>query len=58
MKDTSKIEALKAKHPALEGALIVSDSDAHYLEHISEQENFFENCEASAKAVINRLKNR
>ena len=58
VKDTSKIEALKAKHPALEGALIVSDSDAHYLEHISEQENFFENCEASAKAVINRLKNR
>ena len=58
VKDPSKIEKLKAVHPALENAVIVTDSDAHYLEHISEQTNFFEDCEASAEAIINRIKQR
>ena len=58
VKDPNKIEQLKLLHPALESAVIVTDSDAHYLEHISEQQNFFEDCEASVEAIINRLKNR
>ena len=58
VKDPSKIEQLKAQHPALEGAVIVTDSDAHYLEHISERQNFFEDCENSVSAIIERLKNR
>lgn len=58
VKDPSKIEQLKSQHPALNGAVIVTDSDAHYLEHISERQNFFEDCESSADAIIKRLKNR
>ena len=58
VKDPSKIDKLKALHPALEKAVIVTDSDAHYLEHISEQQNFFEDCEATVSSIINRLKNR
>ena len=58
VKDPSKIERLKALHPALEGAVIVTDSDAHYLEHISERQNFFEDCECSSSAIIQWLKKR
>ena len=58
VKDPSKIEQLKSLHPALNGAVIVTDSDAHYLEHISERQNFFEDCECSVPAIIKRLKNR
>ncbi len=58
IKDPSKIEQLKATHPALEGAVILTDSDAHYLEQISERQNFFEYCERSASAVIKKIRNR
>lgn len=58
VKDPSKVEQLKSQHPALNGAVIVTDSDAHYLEHISERQNFFEDCESSVDAIIKRLKNR
>ena len=58
IKDPLKTEALKALHPALNGAVILTDSDAHYLEHISEAENFFEDCEKSVSAVLKKIKNR
>lgn len=58
IKDPSKIEQLKATHPALEGAVILTDSDAHYLEQISERQHFFEDCERSASAVIKKIRNR
>ena len=58
VKDPSKVEQLKSQHHALNGAVIVTDSDAHYLEHISERQNFFEDCESSTDAIIKRLKNR
>ena len=58
VKDPTKVESLKAMHPALDGAVIITDSDAHYLEHISEAENFFEDCERSAAAVIEKIRNR
>ena len=58
VKDPNKVDQLKALHPALDSAVIVTDSDAHYLEHISEKQNFFEDCEASVSGIINRLKNR
>ncbi len=58
IKDLSKAEGLKATHPALKGAVILTDSDAHYLEHISEAQNFFEDCEKSVSAVLERIRNR
>lgn len=58
VKDPAKIEQLKALHPVLEGAVIVTDSDAHYLEHISERQNFFEDCEKSVSAVLERIRNK
>ena len=36
IKDMSKYHELKKQHPYLEHCHIISDSDAHYLEHINE----------------------
>lgn len=36
VKDLRQLHRLKKAHPYLEGCRIVSDSDAHYLEHIHE----------------------
>ena len=36
IKDMSKYHELKKQHPYLERCHIISDSDAHYLEHINE----------------------
>ncbi len=39
VKDLSKLEELKEKHPYLQQCRIISNSDAHYLEHINEPVN-------------------
>ncbi len=51
------IEKLKAMHPILSDMLIVRDSDAHYLEHMKDAENFFELDELTVDSVLNKLKN-
>lgn len=58
IKDKYKTEKLKSMHPALENAVILTDSDAHYLEHMSEKQNFLENCEKDISHIINRIKNK
>lgn len=50
------IDTLISKHKILEKMNIVTSSDAHYLWDISEKYYYLENCESSAKAVLEKLK--
>lgn len=50
---------IEVKSPPFDGGFsgrVITDSDAHYLEHIAEPERFLEVPEKSIRAVINTLK--
>ena len=49
-------EKLKAEHPILNSAKIMSGSDAHYLENMKEATHKIELPECTAEAVVNYLK--
>lgn len=55
LKDMGRLHSLKREHPYLEGCRIISNSDAHYLEHIHERQWFLPVEERSAEAVIKTL---
>lgn len=55
VKDLKKLHGLKKAHPYLEGCRIISDSDAHYLEHIHEPGLTLPVAERSAKGVVETL---
>lgn len=55
VKDLSKLHALKAEHPYLNGCRIISDSDAHYLENINEAVNTIILDENTPECVIETL---
>lgn len=55
MKDLKKLHEVRAANPYLEGCRIISNSDAHYLEHIHEPELTLSVEERSAEAVIQTL---
>ena len=57
MTDSADREKLKAEHPIICNAKIMSGSDAHYLENMKEAQHQLELPECSAKAVIDYLKN-
>lgn len=58
VKHTTMIEPLLSQHEYLQGCHIVSNSDAHYLEHIHEPVHFIECEEKSAAAVIAALQKK
>ena len=55
VKDLRQLHRLKKAHPYLEGCRIVSDSDAHYLEHIHEPGLTLPVEEKSARGVVEAL---
>ena len=57
VKDLGKLHKLKRENPYLEGCRIISNSDAHYLEHIHEPELTLHVEEKSVKAVLEALLN-
>lgn len=57
VKNLEKLPDLHTNHPYLKGCRIITDSDAHYLEHISEPVNFLEAEEKSIEAVLKALIN-
>lgn len=57
MTDGADREKLKAEHPILNGAKIMSGSDAHYLENMKEATHTVDLSECSAKALIEYIKN-
>lgn len=57
IKDESKDEELRELHPYLKGCRILHDSDAHYLQDISEAKHYLEVEERTAAAVVKALKN-
>ncbi len=57
MKHIGYKDELCEKHPYFKDCMMISNSDAHYLEHINEPINFLSADEKSAKAVLKALKN-
>lgn len=57
VKDLGKLHKLRKENPYLEGCRIISNSDAHYLEHIHEPELTLHVEEKSVKAVLEALLN-
>ena len=55
VKDLRQLHRLEKAHPYLEGCRIVSDSDAHYLEHIHEPGLTLPVEEKSARGVVEAL---
>ena len=55
LKDMSKLHTLRDAHPYLRDCKVITDSDAHYLEHINEPVNFLEVEEKSVAGVIKAL---
>lgn len=55
VKDLKKLHSLKKENPYLEKCRIISNSDAHYLEHIHEPELTLNVKEKTAKAVLKAL---
>ena len=53
--EVGDIVKLKKQHPYLEHCHIISDSDAHYLEHINEANLTMQVEERSAEAVVRAL---
>ena len=51
LKDMKKLHSLKREHPYLEHCRIISNSDAHYLEHINERGFTLPAAERSAKLL-------
>lgn len=58
VKDLKKLHGLKRDNPYLETCRIISNSDAHYLEHISEPELTIQVEERSAAGVVKALLDR
>ncbi len=58
VKDLRKLHQLKRDHPYLEQCRIISNSDAHYLEHIHEPQLTIEVEERSERGVLKALLNR
>lgn len=56
VKDLRKLHQLKKEHPYLEKCRIISNSDAHYLEHIHEANLTLAVKEKSVKGVLDALK--
>ena len=57
VKDLKKLHPLKKANPYLESCRIISNSDAHYLEHIHEPELTLQVEEKSVKGVLQALLN-
>ena len=57
VKDLKKLHPLKKANPYLESCRIISNSDAHYLEHIHEPELTLQVEEKSVKGVLQALMN-
>ena len=57
VKDLGKLHKLRKENPYLEGCRIISNSDAHYLEHIHEPELTLHVEEKSVRAVLEALLN-
>lgn len=55
VKDLTKLHALRKANPYLEGCKIISNSDAHYLEHLHEPELTLQVEEKSVRGIINAL---
>lgn len=55
LKDLSKLHQLKKQHPYLENCHIISNSDAHYLEHINEPNLTINVAERTVESVIQSL---
>lgn len=55
VKDLRKLHQLRRDHPYLEQCCIISNSDAHYLEHINEPELTLSVEERTAAAVVGAL---
>ena len=55
VKDLTKLHSLKKANPYLEGCRIISNSDAHYLEHIQEPQLTLQADERSVRGVLRAL---
>ncbi len=55
MKDLKNLHRLRQEHPYLQNCQIISNSDAHYLEHIREPELTISVRERSVQAVLDAL---
>lgn len=55
VKDLKKLHGLQKENPYLQGCRIISDSDAHYLEHINEPQLTLRVEEKSAAGVVRAL---
>ena len=58
MKDLGKLHGLLRENPYLADCRIISNSDAHYLEHINEPRLTLEVEEKSREAVVETLRRR
>lgn len=56
LKDLKKLPDLKKKNPYLEQCKIITNSDAHFLEHINEPENFLQVNSRSIPDILRSLK--
>ena len=55
VKDLGKLHKLRKENPYLEGCRIISNSDAHYLEHIHEPELRLQVKERSVRGILEAL---
>ena len=55
VKDLKKLHQLKQDHPYLDYCRIISNSDAHYLEHINEPELTLQVKEKTPQGIIDAL---
>lgn len=53
-----QLHRVRRDNPYLEGCRIISNSDAHYLEHIQEPERTIPVREKSVEAVLDYLRGR
>ena len=58
VKDLGRLHGLKREHPYLEKCRIISNSDAHYLEHINEPRLTLDVPERSRQAVVEILRKK
>lgn len=55
LKDMKKLHELRSTNPYLDHCNIITNSDAHYLEHMNEAQNFLYVTERSRKGVLEAL---
>lgn len=58
LKNLSNLSRLRAENPYLEACQIITNSDAHYLEHIHEPVNFLEASGKRIPDILSALKGR